>query len=345
MLWTTLHSVIWSSCSDRISVPIIRSFTYENPKHKLSVLNSPGLCSPFLLSSERLCLCLWRLCHYPPTAAAGNLPGLEPNFCLSSVSVTSLPLPSSGTAHREGESLHNLVEAEMRSSFWLQSFPKAACTVQGHSQVQPLEDCSQQRPFPATDWGSQRSYRSSRVFPLCPSNTHKHSPHCLFPAQVWLQTRRREPAGMGSRQSSSCCLGELLVPSAGFPQISLLLLQLSLCTGSHPLCSRGPLTAVLWVNFLAPSQPRRSPKRKVPGKVLVVLLEPLHPWQGTGIAGSSLGGNCQLGMCSGQRRQRDSSWLVAPQAEVDFTDFLKIGKSEWQGLNAIYHSKESSCLK
>lgn len=67
----------------------------------------------------------------------------EPNFCFSSVSDTSLPLPSSGTAPREDESLHSLGKREMRSSFWLQPFPKAAHTVRGHEQVQ--EDWSQHR--------------------------------------------------------------------------------------------------------------------------------------------------------------------------------------------------------
>lgn len=123
-------------------------------------------------------MCLWRLCHYPPTAAAGNFPGPEPNFCFSSVSDTSLPLPSSGTAPSEGESLHSFGKTEMRSSFWLQPLPKTACMVQGHAQVQPLEDCSQHRDLSLSLTGGPKDLTEGlENFPPLAQHTHTNTAH------------------------------------------------------------------------------------------------------------------------------------------------------------------------
>lgn len=107
---------------------------------------------------------------------------LGPNltFVFSSVSDTSLPLPSSGTAPREGESLHSLGKTEMRSSFWLQPFPKAVCTV---CRCSPWRTAASTEIFPVTDWGSQTSYRRSREFsPFAPATHTQTQPTFPLPS-------------------------------------------------------------------------------------------------------------------------------------------------------------------
>lgn len=52
-----------------------------------------------------------------------------------------------------------------------------------HTQVQPLEHCSQQRPLLTSAWGAQRKEALQKVlsiFPYFPAHTHKLRPHSLF---------------------------------------------------------------------------------------------------------------------------------------------------------------------
>ena len=193
-------------------------------------------------------LCLWRLCHYPPTAAAENFLGPEPNFCFSSVSDTSLLLLPSGTTPREGESLHRVVKTEMRRLFWLQHLPKTVCAVSGCTQVQPLEHCSQQRDLSLSLTGESkgnRLCRRSRAFsPISPACTHKHRPRSLFHALSQLRcdckqegiSLRGQAAGKAAAHGCGSCWCLLLwLSQSSFP-----LPYPSLLGWFHPLSQRPP---------------------------------------------------------------------------------------------------------
>lgn len=239
------------------------------------------------ISEALLCVCGGCVIIHPQQQQEIFL-GLNLTFVFSSVSDTSLPLPSSGTAPREGESLHSLGKTEMRSSFWLQPFPKAVCTVCRYS---PWRTAASTEMFPY-HWLRSPTILEKvwRIFSLYPSKSHTNTPTFLFPAKVPLQTRRHKPAGMGSRQSSSCCLRELLVPSA------LLSTELLPSPIAEPAQQVPSSVSVLEVSSLPCSEliswqhlsQREAPGQKYLGLWQCCCWSPLCPWHGDRIVERSL---------------------------------------------------------
>lgn len=217
----------------------------------------------------------------------------------------------------------------MRSLFWLQPFPKAVCRVQGHVQVQPLEDCSQHMDLSLSLTGGPKDLTEGlESFPPLPQQyIHQHIPHFLFPAKVWLQTRRHKPAGMGSRQSSSCWLWELLVPSA---VLSTYLLPSPLAELAQKVSSSvlevSSLSVLCLISWHHLSQ-REAPRPKSLGRWWWCCWSPLYPWHGDRDSGEV--SRWQLPAGNVLWTEEEESWqLIAPQADVDFRDFLKIGVND-----------------